>query len=954
MYLKYIILTLSVLLCFSTVKAQNLVPNPGFEDYNACPSGLSLIDYSPTYSSFPTVKKWVKSTYSTPDYLNTCATVASQVNLPQTWMGYQYARTGNGCVGFFAWMSYPHGGLDYREYIECKLDTTLAAGVDYNIEFYANLATKYPYRIVGINKLAAHFSDTMAKALITGGLSLSADIIDTSQYITDTVNWVKISGKYTARGGERWLTIGFFEDSVAVPYQVVIPTYITDGYAAYYYIDDISVSTTATIKDTTICTDLPATIYSRHSMAKHLWSTGDTSVHITVTTAGRYWVKDTGSGLVYIDTFIVKKRKTTGFDTLICESHFPDTLRAGNTIGKYLWNTGDTTATLRITAPGKYWRKTVDTPCVNFTDTFRIKISKTTGKDTIICINTFPDTLKYITIPGKYTWNTGDTTATLRITNIGTYWRKTIDSPCVNFTDTFRIRKLKTTGIDTIICINAFPYTINRSALPGKYLWSTGDTTVALSVSAAGTYWRKTTDAPCVNYTDTFKIGIKHNVGIDTSMCINAPSITLTGTSLPGLYSWNTGAVTASITVSTNGTYSRITNDNICTDLTDVFKVQFFKTKGLDTIICNPVYPLRLVASGNPLYTDKYKWSTADTTYYTNVHDTGVYWCRNIAYCVDYTDTIRVKQTPVPFIGNDSTYCFHDKIILSSDRDYNTYLWSTGDTSRSIQVSIAGTYVLSATDNCGTKTDTVKIDIYHTPLPFISDTIVCMGDSNIILKAVGENLLWYTDHNAAPSVTQPQVNTTEKGRQVIYVSQTINNCQSDLAPLNIDIILKPSFSLGNDTTICKDAQITIGIASPGVSYTWSTGDNTCCIIPSHQTNMYIATQANICGSYSDSIIVTTEPCELCLWVPSAFSPNGDGKNDYFHQVNRCPIKAYTIHIYNRFGELLFHSGNIDRCWDGTYHGVPVEVGTYFYYINYGPDIPGQEERIYRGDITVVR
>src|SRR5690606_19752932 len=84
--------------------AQNLVPNPGFESFNNCPGNWAGIQYDPNYNNFPTVRTWVSPLeHTTPDYFNACATVASKVNIPFTFMGYHDAHMGDACAGIIAY-----------------------------------------------------------------------------------------------------------------------------------------------------------------------------------------------------------------------------------------------------------------------------------------------------------------------------------------------------------------------------------------------------------------------------------------------------------------------------------------------------------------------------------------------------------------------------------------------------------------------------------------------------------------------------------------------------------------------------------------------------------------------------------------------------------------------------------------------------------------------------------
>jgi len=110
---------------------------------------------------------------------------------------------------------------------------------------------------------------------------------------------------------------------------------------------------------------------------------------------------------------------------------------------------------------------------------------------------------------------------------------------------------------------------------------------------------------------------------------------------------------------------------------------------------------------------------------------------------------------------------------------------------------------------------------------------------------------------------------------------------------------------------------------------------------------------------ADSVKIETQPCCNMLF-PSAFSPNGDGKNDIFHllrsgsndvngNVKINDIK--TLRIVNRWGQVVFETANPRMGWDGTFNGEPADMGIYFYYVNYRCNQILKEQR---GEVTLVR
>ena len=224
--MKQKILYIIFLLVATNIVAQvNLVPNSSFEAYDTCPYNGSQI-----YFSVP----WKGVTTNSTDYYNVCAVPASNCSIPSDGAGWQYARTGVAYAGLYAVNGF---GLDYREYLQVKLDSTLELDSCYFVEFYCNLHNKSYF---SINKLGAYLSNTAVSAVgpSTWGLVLQyTPQIVSHTFLTDTLNWMQIAGYYHAIGGEKYITIGNFDldnpsDTLHTGYGTAYP---------YYLIDDVTV-----------------------------------------------------------------------------------------------------------------------------------------------------------------------------------------------------------------------------------------------------------------------------------------------------------------------------------------------------------------------------------------------------------------------------------------------------------------------------------------------------------------------------------------------------------------------------------------------------------------------------------------------------------------------------------------------------------------------------------------
>lgn len=216
--------------------AQNLVPNLGFEQYNTCPNNYSEIYYAIPWFQ-PNIYLGNTNNSSSSDYFNSCTTF-SNVNIPINFFGYQQAYSGNSYAGI-GWLYYIGNNDSYgREYLEVQLDSILIKDKKYFVSFYASLSNGSRYATDAVGVYFSPDSVTYYDSLFHY-LPLIPQLKNPlGNIISDTANWVLISGEYVASGGEKFITIGNFYPDSASSVDTVNPT----GYqVAYYYIDDVSV-----------------------------------------------------------------------------------------------------------------------------------------------------------------------------------------------------------------------------------------------------------------------------------------------------------------------------------------------------------------------------------------------------------------------------------------------------------------------------------------------------------------------------------------------------------------------------------------------------------------------------------------------------------------------------------------------------------------------------------------
>jgi gliding motility-associated-like protein len=401
------------LCCFLNIAvntyAQNLVPNPGFENYNNCMPGGNLMDTSSTY--FPTIKNWMSASPVSPYIFSSCLG-----NVPNTVLyGYHQAHSGTGFVGITTCTQFAeedticHLCWDDRTYVQVQLTEPLKKDTQYCVEFYVECA------VISVNgtfyvstaRVGAYLSTTRPQSHFAGGPSsllknISPQVENAANnYITDTLHWQSIHGIYKAQGGEQWLTIGNFYTDSLTPVKLFTPANANDiDSISDMLIDDVSVTPVTfpeASKDTLLCdtSQFTKTLVAQPDGNYYQWSTGDTGLSVIIHHPGTYWFNtDFGCGQVVDSIHINFQPVLSGrlpADTNTCAVNLPLYLAMDSGFEHYTWNTGDTAQAIAISDSGTYNVHAVYA-CGAFSDTVHVVVypqpAWPVAMDTNICVNT--------------------------------------------------------------------------------------------------------------------------------------------------------------------------------------------------------------------------------------------------------------------------------------------------------------------------------------------------------------------------------------------------------------------------------------------------------------------------------------------------------------------------------------------------------------------------------------
>jgi OOP family OmpA-OmpF porin len=247
--MKKLLFLFSSIFLHSLVYAQNLVPNYSFENYTKCVN--AYVEFNGYVSN------WIGSdpsgglSYCTSQCPDSSMKDAS-ASIPYNCLGFEYARTGVSYIEMETFVNntndtaqpFPGNGYkDYRNYIEAKLTDSLLPGISYYVTFFVSLADSSDF---ACSDIGAYISDSAIKfnsfGLVESKLIPQVNNDPIKQPLIDTMNWMKVSGSFIAKGGEKYILIGNFKKDSLSNIKYLKQRGV--GYtAAYYYIDDVFVST---------------------------------------------------------------------------------------------------------------------------------------------------------------------------------------------------------------------------------------------------------------------------------------------------------------------------------------------------------------------------------------------------------------------------------------------------------------------------------------------------------------------------------------------------------------------------------------------------------------------------------------------------------------------------------------------------------------------------------------
>ncbi|KAA3638958.1 MAG: hypothetical protein DWQ02_04390 [Bacteroidetes bacterium] len=710
------------------------------------------------------------------------------------------------------------------------------------------------------------------------------------------------------------------------------------------------------------------------------WNTGDSSSEVMISQAGTYTVNVTDTNgcmastehMVEVDEPPIPQIILTGPD---CEGNAMISIDEG--YSSYLWSNGNSSSELAVNTSGTYSITVTDGNGCTGSESVDINIPAPLQ----VAINGpsegcegIEEFLTADPVFISYLWSTGATTETISVNDSDTYSVTVTDDNGCTATVSIDFESLPLPEVQIAgpehLC-NGDSAMLSISGTFDQIQWNTGDSNSELMISQAGTY------AVIVTDTNGCMASTEHMVQVEESPI---PQIVLTGPDCDGNamisvdegysgYLWSNGSSSSELAVNSSGTYSvTVTNENGCV--------------GTGSLDLNIPAPLQVAISGPTeacegvtefLSADagfaSYLWSTGSTTetISVNVSDTYSLTVTDDNGCTA-TVSLDFESLPLPEaqITGPEFICANDQAVLSVEGSFSQVVWNNGQIGNTLDISQPGTYSALVTAANGCESSVMTAVLGYPNVDFeLEATPTCKDESNgtIEIKNLSGSapFLFYLS-NYEPQAS-PVFTGLPNGTYSILVMDD-NGCTMEL-PLEIREVPPLEIAVSDQEISCEQSSVllqpeVISGDLANLQWSWSTGS----IDPwieVEDVGRYVVEVSDKC-SVQEYGIQVNYAAELLgknlFYVPNVFSPNNDGVNDYFQVFSKPDVNIleFELRVFDRWGEQLFVTNDVDGKWDGVFKNVRLQPAVFVWYIIARVDQCGMREFEIKdkGDVLILR
>jgi gliding motility-associated-like protein len=376
---------------------------------------------------------------------------------------------------------------------------------------------------------------------------------------------------------------------------------------------------------------------------------------------------------------------------------------------------------------------------------------------------------------------------------------------------------------------------------------------------------------------------------------------------------------------------------------------------GTGTILWSPNYNINNLNSFNPIVSPK-----VTTTYSATLTETpGCFATKSVV--VNVVDNVTLNA------GNDSTICQTDSVRLNPVSDGLHYIWTPPATLNNnalknpLAAPLSNTtfHVIASIGKCNAADD---VTIRVVPYPNANaglDTTVCFPASFQLHASGGASYLWSPGvFLSDPNIPDPIATPLQSIKYIVTVNDVlgcpkpsfdsvlvlVEKIVADAGPRDTNIVVNQPLQLNGTGAETFTWSPSAGLSNPAIA-------NPVAILSESQQYVLRVQSAAGCSG-TDTINITVYKIDPGLYVPNAFTPNGDGINDIFRPILIGMKSLKYFKVYNRSGQLIFSTSIQNKGWDGTFKGKPQDTDVFVWIVE-GLDYQGKVI-FQKGSVTLIR
>lgn len=669
--------------------------------------------------------------------------------------------------------------------------------------------------------------------------------------------------------------------------------------------------------DTAYCTGEPTTLSVPEGYVRYRWSTGANTPSIEVSSPGLYWVEIEDSlgcvarGEINVDVFAPLLFEVEGPDT-VCLNEVAN-LRSSPGFASYEWSTGNTSPDVFVTGSGQYSVTATDDNGCTYIDSLQLNEwappDPALFGDTSFCRGV---TSAISAAPGfvSYEWSTGETTPSITVSQEAVYSVTVTDANTCQGTGDFEVTEAILPKPIISGTLNICTGTSTELAVDTVFrniLWSTGETTPAITVDVGGEYSVMVEDSLGCQGLDTVTVSenaLPEILAQGAAGFCPGDSVVLDPGQEFVTYLWSTGESSSMITVDQTGSYGlTVTDENGCR-ANGVIDVVAFAEPPVSITSDFTFCPGDSVAVQVDQNYPTYEWSEAKrgkTAFFDQAGNYSVTVTDNNGCKADLDFNVDRDTMPAVAISGDRAICPEATASLNAPPGFASYTWSTGQVTTDIVVDTAGLYWLAVTDDNGC---IGRDSVVLTENPAPSTTIaggagLCPGDTTQL--EVADDFAAYLWSNGE---TGRQITVTQTGTYTVQITDDFG-CQAEVSR-EVASYTPPTPEIIGRDAFCEGYTAVLQVSQDYVDFQWSTDDDRyLTVINSEGTYSVTVTDENGCqGEASKFVRVNPRP-DFDIDGDPRFCPGeqavlsvGDGFEAYIWSTGgREPTETVSVADY---------------------------------------------------------